>query len=156
MVIVFNGSCILSKQVSAFFISGLLKKSECSVYTDEGFCYWNDGKRKFEKHQSSVAHKHAVELLHGKSQPRIDEALDSAVLKTKKQNYQMLVHVIRALKFLTRQNLALRGKSVTNEEFTEPNSNLIQVMRILNPYLINPIMRIPTKRLLTKFVSVVK
>lgn len=44
----------------------------------------------------------------------------------------MLVHIIRGLMYLCRQNLALRGKYVADQEIIEPNSNLVQVP-ILKP-----------------------
>lgn len=63
-------------------------------------------------------------------QPRIDTALDKSIKTTREVNNRMLVHVIRALVLLTRQNLATRGKTISKQDkddLCEPNSNLIQV-----------------------------
>ena len=100
------------------------------TYTKTGFSYWNDGSRKLKKHQESNVHSDCVKLLDGdlSGNQRIDEALDKALKCSKDQNNSMLVYVIRALLFLSRQNLAIRGKYNSSQgDFIEPNSNLIQV-----------------------------
>lgn len=65
-------------------------------------------------------------------QPLIDVALDKSVCTTRAENGRMLVHIVRSLIFLTRQNLALRGKYKTDQEFAEPDSNIIQVRQAQN------------------------
>lgn len=110
---------------------GLTPSSKVSdTYTKTGFSYWNDGSRKLKKHQESNVHSDCVKLLDGdlSGNQRIDEALDKALKCSKDQNNSMLVYVIRALLFLSRQNLAIRGKYNSSQgDFIEPNSNLIQV-----------------------------
>ena len=77
------------------------------AFIECGFCDWNDAKRKFNDHENSAVHKESILKL--TSSLKVDEMLNSNALKTKKTNTTMLEEVIRALKFLARQNLALRG-----------------------------------------------
>lgn len=61
----------------------------------------------------------------------IDEALSDSVKASKAKKNRMLTTVIGALKFLTRQNIPLRGSyesgSTAANYNMEPNSNLNQV-----------------------------
>lgn len=77
-----------------------------------GFTYWNDGARKFLKHERSETHKEAVSACNRHSSKQVDEILDKNLTKLKMENRQMLCHVIEALRFLARQNLSIRGTTV--------------------------------------------
>lgn len=109
-------------------------KKSSQTFTVTGFSYWNDGHRKLAKHEESDDHKECVKQLTGgdKSQPKIDISLDASIATSRVQNATMLTHVIRALKFLTKQNLAIRGTATQGSTYTEPNSNLIQVSNQYN------------------------
>lgn len=74
-------------------------------------------------------HKICVKELCGgdQRQPKIDVALDAAIVTSREQNQFMLSCVIDALKLLARQNLAIRGRFTREADHTEHNSNLIQV-----------------------------
>jgi hypothetical protein len=80
-----------------------------------------------------MAHKEAVAVTNAqKSHAPINEVMSKAVKTAKQQNQQMLVHVITALKHLSRQNLPPRGKykecAIDQQHFNlEPDSNLNQV-----------------------------
>lgn len=113
-------------------IIGLVKNC-AKVFTEEGFCYWNDGQRKLDKHAKSNQHKESIkQVCHGgdRSQPKIDVSLDLSIKTSRDQNRTIMKHVIQALKLLSRQNLAFRGSHTPDSEFNEHNSNLIQVSNL--------------------------
>lgn len=108
-----------------------------ATFSETGFSYWNDGLRKFKKHETSLSHKEALSSFrfNADSTP-INESLSKAVAVNKAANNSMLTHVVQSLKFLSRQNLPPRGKYVraTGDEASqhfssEPNSNLNQVSK---------------------------
>ena len=77
------------------------------TFITTGFCDWNDAKRRFNQHSNAGIHKEAVLKL--SSSKKVDEMLNASAIRSKQTNTAMLSEVIRALKFLARQNLALRG-----------------------------------------------
>ena len=114
------------KLCNCFLFSGLVKKCP-KVFTDEGFAYWNDGARKLQKHELCVREIKGGDA----SQPKIDVALAKSLTTSREYNYLMLSHVVEALQFLARQNLASRGSYTPECAQTEHNSNLIQVSAYL-------------------------
>lgn len=103
----------------------------------EGFSNWNDGKRKFEKHESSESHRESVAALNRHSSGRVDDMLSARTKSQKKENTEMLSHVVEAIRYLARQNLALRGATVKKSEenlVCEPNANFWQTLLLIKKY----------------------
>lgn len=80
------------------------------AFIHTGFHDWNDAKRRFAEHMRSGVHQESVLKLG--SSLKIDEMLNAEVVNTKEINSAMLAEVIRALKWLARQSLPIRGWSV--------------------------------------------
>lgn len=97
-------------------------------FVTEGFCCWNDGKRKFDKHQQSGSHKDAVASLNRHGAGKVDEMLDRNLRQNKLDAHDMIVFVINAIKHLSRQGLPLRGTYDKDSEVCEPDSNLWQLL----------------------------
>lgn len=99
-----------------------------------GFRNWNDGRKKLRNHEGTKSHQSAVTEMNKVRGKTILEKIAAHLLLTKEQNNRMLVHVINALKYLSRQDIATRGRYVgyagtgTTTDFNlEPNSNFNQV-----------------------------
>lgn len=118
-------------------------------------------------------HSNSVTALAGRhSQQKINEILDQSIKNNKKENREMLVHVIEAVRYLSRQGLALRGAS--NDTEFEPNSNLMQLLysytkfspgldsllkksiTFTSPTCVNDILSCMSKLVLRKVVSDIK
>lgn len=107
------------------------------VFIEHGFSYWNDGLRRLKKHEASKTHQQTIAMLKTYSQQTpIHEQLSHAIKVSRDQNNATLCYVINALKFLSRQHLAIRGRQAVpcegDENFNlEPDSNLNQVNFLL-------------------------
>lgn len=89
------------------------------TYYQSGFCNWKDFSNNLEKHQFSDLHKEAVLKLKCSVSTPVSALLDSSIKKSRKIANKQLCIVITALKFLSRQNLALRGGSRPGKEVSE-------------------------------------
>ena len=121
----------MQNYVHVVLLTGYIKvsKPQHRVYSESGFTYWNDGYRRCQQHQETEHHVKAVAATTvDPSFVPINEVLDKAITASKRENNYVLSRVVHALKFLSRQNLAFRGKYTKNSSGPiEPNSNLNQV-----------------------------
>ena len=97
-------------------ITTATKKVE-RTFIYNGFSNWNDIGRTLGGHQRSEHHQEAKLKLNmlAKQQP-VTALLDAQVKADRVRNSEQLVIVVRALKFVARQNIALRG--VTTKKVT--------------------------------------
>ena len=99
-----------------------LTGAEEKCFVVRGFCNWKDATRQFTKHESTLFHKQAMDLL--KTKTDVAEMLSSQHAEEKKRNRQYLLHVITTVRFLACQGLALRGDG------DEKDSNFLQLLML--------------------------
>ena len=90
----------------------------------KGFCNWKNATALFQKHQQSVTHKQAVEVMIvlPSSTKDVSELLVKQLAKEKECNHRMLLKIVSSIRYLSRQRMALRG--VGNDE----DSNFVQLL----------------------------
>ena len=83
------------------------------AFTHTGFSNWNDPGRVMDGHVSSSMHKEAVMKVTAlNTQEPINAILDTHLKEDQLSRNAQLVVVIRALKYLSHQNVALQGLTV--------------------------------------------
>ena len=88
-----------------------------TAFTKTGFSNWNDCGRGLTKHAQSGIHKEAILKLHlTETQAPINAIINQGVRDQQLANNEQLVIVIKALKYLSRQNLAIRGVTSTKTQ----------------------------------------
>ena len=85
-----------------------------AAFTHTGFCGWNDPGRVIKAHIKSELHKEAVLKLAARATQPVTALLNAKVREDQLHRNMQLVAVIKTLKFLSRQNVALRGATVRN------------------------------------------
>ncbi len=107
-----------------------------SSFLSKGFQNWKDATRLFRAHELSKCHKEAVEKIVRlrATTPHVGEMLFEGMAKEKKENREMLLHILRAVQFLARQGLALRGKTEVSSSSSEPDSNLCQMLSFVGGF----------------------
>lgn len=98
------------------------------TFTEVGFNNWQKALEKFNKHEKSKCHKHAVDMVQKKSRD-VGEMLSSAHASEKAENCRALYTIISTLRFLARQGLPLRGNYDSSDK-GETNSNFIQLLKL--------------------------
>ena len=105
-------------------------------YISIGFCYWNDGYRKFKRHEQTQCHRDSIAALENLTKSgKVDEMLDKTIKASKIDAHDMLKFVIEALRYLSRQGLPIRGaydKDSTSS--AEPDSNLWQALQCFSQF----------------------
>ena len=106
----------------------LRAKSADYAFLTRGFQNWKDATRTFRFHEKSTCHVKAVEkvITLPETTKHIGELLSSQVAKDRKRNRASLLHILRALRYLARQGLSLRGSSLTHET----NGNFTQLLQL--------------------------
>ena len=89
----------------------LRTKYKDSAFISRGFTNWKDGTVSFTKHESSVCHKEAVEVMDAlpRTTRNIGDQLSQIHAPNKLLNRKMLLKIIQNIIFLARQSIALRG-----------------------------------------------
>ena len=89
-----------------------------------GFTNWKNATTAFKKHEDSKCHK---EMITASLLPQqcgdISEIMSSELAKEKQKNQEMLLVILRAVRFLARQGLAFRGHE-------QAEGNLIQLLQM--------------------------
>ena len=109
--------------------SGKLKcKTAEQAFIYRGVQNWNDATRLFRSHAKSDCHREAVESLITlpATTKHVGELLRTQLVEDRKRNRASLLRILRALRFLARQGIALRGSALTKEI----DSNLSQLLRL--------------------------
>ena len=90
----------------------------------QGFCNWKDAIHSFKKHEKSVCHREAVEVMITlpATTRDIGEQLSHQHAIQKEKNRDALYQIFSSVKYLGRQGLALRGDG------NEKDGNLIQLL----------------------------
>ena len=104
------------------------------AFITAGFSNWKKAIEKFNKHEKSIAHHQAVELVEKipKTTKNVGDMLSSTHAKQKAENRDMLKIILSSIRFLGRQGLALRGhyKSADGSNTgSEEDSNFLQLLK---------------------------
>ncbi|XP_062503892.1 zinc finger MYM-type protein 1-like [Corticium candelabrum] len=93
-----------------------------------GFTDWKKALTKFEKHQKSVFHRDAMDMVVGKEQ-NVGQMLGKGYAEEMVENRNMLQIIISCIRYLARQGLAMRGRSKPEGSVAlERDSNLMQLL----------------------------
>ena len=114
-VFCYNCMCVADK----------LHLSKCDeAFITRGYTNWKNATTAFKKHEDSDCHKQAIGLSILPQQcGDIGELMHQHLKDEKKLNRDILLAILRAIRYLSRQGLALRG-----HESTE--GNFIQVLKL--------------------------
>ena len=74
-----------------------------------GMNNWKDATRVFQKHENSQVHIESVEKVIVKGDKHIDEVMSEKNQKQKEENRRCLLQIVKSLRYLARQSLAIRG-----------------------------------------------
>lgn len=74
-----------------------------------GFSYWKDTTICFQNHEKSACHSEAVEVMVTATTRNIGELLSVQHAEQKDKNQQALYQIVSSIRFLSRQELAMRG-----------------------------------------------
>ena len=89
-----------------------ITQTKDEAFGSSGFSNRKKALERFEKHQSTIAHREAVELV--KTIPNtakdVGEMLSGAHAQQKVENWEMLQIILSSIRYLGRQGLALRGR----------------------------------------------
>jgi hypothetical protein len=109
--------------------SGKLKcKTANQAFICRGVQNWNDATRLFRSHEKSDCYKTAVEsmITLPATTRHVGEQLSSQLVEDRKRNPACLHNILRAVRFLERQDISLRGSALTKEI----DSNMSQLLRL--------------------------
>ena len=97
------------------------------AYINKGFSAWKKAPKCFQAHQESKCHKAAAsyQLIVPKCQD-VEELLDNQLLKKRAEERKYLLEIIRCLRYLGRQGIALQGH--------DGNDNFSQLLRLLGTH----------------------
>ena len=93
------------------------------TFTQNGFQKWRKAIEKFRAHECSHTHKEAIMKWNARYKPTIAAELSSQLLKLQRLRREGLFMQLRAILFLTRQGIAIRGH-------TESEGNLQQLLKM--------------------------
>jgi hypothetical protein len=116
-----------------------LTKNWDDKFTRIGFTNWKKALTKFEKHQNSVCHRDALDMVVRERQ-NVGEMLVKGYAEERAENRRMLQIILSSIRYLGRQGLALRGRYKAEDDVLECDSNFIQLLKMRaedNPRLLN-------------------
>ena len=142
-----------------------------SAFISTGFQNWKEAKRVMTGHAVSGCHREAVERLQQIPQAvgDVGELLDSQLAKQRQQHRQCFFKILRALKFLARQGLPLRGATKEDGEvdghfmqllamFAESDDHLVRWLdrrseKYTSPQIQNEILQLMAHRVLRQVAA---
>jgi len=95
-----------------------------ATFIDKGFTNWKKATERFDKHEHSACHSHAVNQLHQLQRPSVCAQLSQQKLIEQAGFRSTLVQLFSTVRFLARQALPLRGH-------VEENGNYMQLLKLL-------------------------
>ena len=119
--------CVVAVKTGKMKLSGNMKNS---IFLSSGFSNWKDATVHFVKHEKTVMHKIAVDLI--VTLPRttrdVGEMLSSAHAAEKAVNHHCLLKIAENIRFLARQGLPLHG----NYDRSDSNSTQLLQLRAVD------------------------
>ena len=99
-----------------------------AAFIENGFTNLKKARERFHDHESSNVHAEAIMKLGSTKSASSVDTLLSKQLENQQSNHRvMLINVLEAIKYLTRQGLSLRGHHEDNESF---EGNLYQLLQL--------------------------
>lgn len=126
--------CVLCFHCHVAELKGLpVTHNKDPTFSKLGFCNWKKGLERFNKHERTLSHHQAVELVEKipNTTKNIGEMLSAISAEQKADNRVMLRTILTSLRYLGRQGLAFRGryqKVDDTNEGSESDSNFIQLL----------------------------
>ena len=114
--------CFYCKYATNHGLLTFSKKAE-NTFSTGGFNNWRKALKKFASHEASDAHREAVMKWKIIQQPSIDVQFNSQMSTLRASCRQGLLKQLRALQYLLRQGIAIRGH-------TEVEGNLYQLLKV--------------------------
>ena len=91
------------------------------IQVSKGFCNWKDGTLSFRKHEQSLCHKEAVEVI--VTLPAtvndIGEMMSQQHAIEKERNRKVFLHILSSIRFLAHQGLPLRSDKDEGDNFMQ-------------------------------------
>lgn len=104
------------------------------AFSKSGFSNWKKAIEKFNKHERTISHHQAVELVESiPNTKNVGEMLSSSHAQQKIENRVMLRMILTSVRYLARQGLAFRGRykiADDDSEGGEIDSNFIQLLNL--------------------------
>lgn len=110
--------CFHCMKALSLNLMGLVNKSEDS-FQKTGFKNWKKALERFNNHQNSASHAHAISQLQQRTAPSIPTQLIAEKKKQQQAARVGLTKIFSTIQFLARQGLALRGHSSQEGNFTQ-------------------------------------
>ena len=102
----------------------LSERNKEEIYISKGFRYWKKAPKCFNDHQIPNCHK-AAALYHAIQSNDIGDLVNKNLADFRKDNRSYLITVIRGLRYLARQGIAIQG--------THGSDNFTHLLRLLGP-----------------------
>ncbi len=122
--------CISSKKAYCLYCRYAVQQSLMvfskmgeKAFTEDGFQNWRKALEKFRSHEGSHTHREAKLKWMARGNPTIESRISSQVAQQQSLRRQGLLIQLRAVVYLTRQGIALRGH-------TESEGNLTQLLKV--------------------------
>ena len=110
--------CFLCAKASSLNMLDLSTKSD-NAFINRGFCNWKHAINKFQAHEQSSVHAHAVNQIAQRKAPPIESQLSSLKQKEQCSRRNALVKLFTSMRFLARQGLAFRGHEMQSGNYAE-------------------------------------
>ena len=117
-----KGYCLWCRYASQHNLIVFSKMGE-KAFTEDGFQNWKKALEKFKSHEGSHVHREAKLKWMARGKPTIESQINSQIAQQQSLRRQGLLVQLRAIVYLTRQGIALRGHS-------ESEGNLPQLLKM--------------------------
>ena len=125
--------CLVAEERGLGSSAVVRNKSTDDAFIRTGFSNWKKALEKFDKHQSSLSHRDAMDQVVGKNK-NVGEMLQKGYAEEKAENKKMLKAILSSIRYVGRQGLALRGRYKVgegeNDKGCETDSNFLQLLKM--------------------------
>lgn len=115
--------CFYCSKASRLSLLSLTTQNE-DTFTHKGFVNWKKAMERFDKHEKSACHNHAVYQVQQLNKPSVCAQLSEYKLSEQAINRSCLVQLFSSIRFLARQALPFRGH-------LEENGNYCQLLTLM-------------------------
>jgi hypothetical protein len=116
----------------------LVSGNRDDVFSKIGYSNWKKALQSFEKHENTISHREAVQMLIvtiPQTTRDVGDMLSDSHAAAKAENRKMLEVIISSIRFLGRQGLALRVLdtiiATISERFNQPGYQMLQKLELL-------------------------
>ena len=126
--------CLYCRYATQHNIISFSKMGE-NAFTEAGFDNWRKAISKFSTHDRSHVHREAKLKWMSRNQPTIAAQMSSQVAQLQMKRRQGLLIQLRAIRYLTRQGIALRGHTELDGTFINYCVHGVSTMRLSKAFL---------------------